>query len=695
MAEDIRFQPFAPGTLNPDLERITSVDPRLSRTHYFDGRLLKASDLTRDQTYLNERVLEIGRVLGSGIAFGLELALEPHGTRLTLAPGSGITPSGRVLELSGRTLAIDLGDSARLATLNGGRARRLKRGLHAVVLRYGEVCGSTAEAYPQDLDEQRGIRCGSFDEGVELALLPLERPLPQADAIGARAALVPELIGAGRGLAVLPADALPLGLLAVDNGLPQWLDLGLLRRPLRPAGADNALQQDLAAHYDELLMAVLAQRAAAGLGDDFAAAGYFRLLPPFGRLPRAAVDPVQGRQTWFPDGWEVHIAPIRQDDLGAVIAESTALAPMDPARDADADIMVLVPLSDSDFAWHARRLQRAPPEDADPFALRRLRHLDRLALRLHPRPPVHAIDTDADAWTSIWRALPAEQDLLFVRRPPRTAETGVGAVVLARGFELPDPESGQPETDIETLNEELDQAQEARGEADAQVAELERQLDALREQTADERVAALQEQVTELEQEVATLREQLEAAGGDEDALAQAQEEIRTLNERVAALESDLAAANAARDQAEQAQQRLQQELDQCRAELQGQDSALPPDLAIPEIAALRQRDDQILELARRVADALDGRNDDQRRVIRIAALVERHYDPALWPTLLALIDADDAGIERLHEILAEQLEPGRSTGVVMAELAQELALTDDLVSRWKALAESEGRGPQ
>src|SRR5215813_6167977 len=52
------------------------ADPLLVRTAYFDGRLLTADDLIRDQQYLDERLLELGRVLGDGVVSGLALALD-------------------------------------------------------------------------------------------------------------------------------------------------------------------------------------------------------------------------------------------------------------------------------------------------------------------------------------------------------------------------------------------------------------------------------------------------------------------------------------------------------------------------------------------------------------------------------------------------------------------------------------------
>lgn len=434
---NITFVPFAPGTTDSQGQRISSIDPRLSRTHYFDGRLLKASDLTRDQVYLDERALEIGQVLGSGIVRGLDIDLVDH-YRLRVSPGLAVAPSGRVLQLVDRTLEVNLGNSALIATLNQGVYRRFKRGLYLVALQYAEVGSDSAEAYPADLASARRFRFNSFAEGVELVLVPLAVPLSQTSEVAARAGLVPEFIGRGGQRPELSDEAVALGLLALEQGRPLWLDKGLVRRPLRQPGSSDALQQDLAVHYDELLETVLDTRNASGLGGGFAASKYFRLLPPRGRLPKAAVNPVNGSQTYFPAGYEVTIAPVRRDDLSAILRESAGLAPMDLEKDADADIMVLVPLSNSEFAWRARSLERGATAPRDAFGLGRLLAIDRLALRLRPSPKPHAIDTDAEVWKAIWDAA-KEEEILFVRRPPRAAETNVSAVVLARGFDLPAP----------------------------------------------------------------------------------------------------------------------------------------------------------------------------------------------------------------------------------------------------------------
>ena len=92
---EILFQPLGnPLAASRPLEKIADIDSRLSRTHYFDGRLLTAEDLERDQVYLDERLREAGKVIGEGVAAGLELNFDFYSGILTLSPGSG-TGAGR------------------------------------------------------------------------------------------------------------------------------------------------------------------------------------------------------------------------------------------------------------------------------------------------------------------------------------------------------------------------------------------------------------------------------------------------------------------------------------------------------------------------------------------------------------------------------------------------------------------------
>jgi hypothetical protein len=70
----------------------------LTRLHYFDGKFLRAADLSLEQTYLRRLVALSNQAGGSGVAYGFDVALG-DGDTLTLGPGLAIDPPGRVLLL--------------------------------------------------------------------------------------------------------------------------------------------------------------------------------------------------------------------------------------------------------------------------------------------------------------------------------------------------------------------------------------------------------------------------------------------------------------------------------------------------------------------------------------------------------------------------------------------------------------------
>lgn len=666
---NIRFTPLRIGTTNAAGERISSIDPLLSRTNYFDGQLLKASDLNRDQIYLDERMLELGQVFGSGIVRGLDVSLRA-GHLVEVSPGIAIAPSGRVLQLSNTPLTIDLLNSGLIATLNDGRFRSYARGLYALALTHAEVVDGVAEAFPKDLAAPRRPHVAAWAEGVELRLMPLPLPLPRQDEIAVRATLARELLSGGERLALPSDDAVALGLIAVERGRILWLDRGLLRRPQRALNTPNAIQQDLATHYQELMQSVLAARQSAGLRGAFAANQYFRVLPPWGPLPQDSVDPIGGRQQFFPKDYEVSIAPVRRSELAAVLADSAHLAPIDLERDADCDMMVLVPMSDTAFALRARQLEA--PATFVPRELGRLARLDRLALRILPQPPIHRIDTDADVWRAIWADVnPAE--LMYVRRPPRTAETGVSAVVLALGMTLPPPGSALP-PDAAALEEQLDAALE---DVDA----------------AEEARAALEAEIARLKVRIAELEKALAAAGGGTPAdalaeierlrlaLAAAQKEIETLkaDDRNAAILAN--ALEAASDRIDA----LKAELDAARAEIERLKTTTAND------ETLRQRFDELtatLEAERAKSAALEQERATLAAQLDAARLRIAELEAALKDALAKLeaaggTDADlQAARDEIAKLKAELDATRAALETARAELADTRSKLDASLAR-------------
>ncbi|APE29737.1 hypothetical protein BOX17_01435 [Halomonas aestuarii] len=438
---EILFQPLGdPIAAGERLEHIADIDPRMTRTHYFDGRLLTAEDLERDQIYLDQRLREIGKVLGQGVIAGLDLDYDPFSGLLTLEPGLGITALGRVLQLN-RQLLVSLGDRALIAQLNDSKYRRFNRGLYAVVLKYVEVATDVAEVFPTDLASRRGADYAMVTESVQLGLVPLPLPLPQQNPLHIRANLMRELLGHDLADALMPEDSVALGLVAIQNDTPQWLDSELLRQPARQQAGATDLQHDLSRQYEALLADIFTERAGGSLDNHFAARDYFSLLPPVGTVPRDAIDAVNGHQGYFPEHFNVHVAPIRLSDLELIRAESLLLPNIDLNAREGVDIVVLAPLTNQDYGLYAPQLER----DVDPES-RRLPQLDLLRLKLYPVQPVHHLDTDASVWQSIWGAVVGGR-LMYVRRPIRTAETAVSGIVLALGSSVPAPAEPPPTDD--------------------------------------------------------------------------------------------------------------------------------------------------------------------------------------------------------------------------------------------------------
>lgn len=414
------------------LERVADVDPRLTRSHYFDSRLLTAEDLNRDQIYLDGRLRELGQALGYGIIRGLELSLDVSNGKISVHPGLAVTRAGRVLEVT-RGLTLDLSDRAEISELNQGFFRRIDRALYAVVVKYSEQGTDIAEVFPTDLGENRRFSYDVMTEGVQFSLVRLLQPLGQQNDVVVRANLLREWLNDPTGGGAVPEDGVGLGVLAISNDRPLWLDMDLLRQPMRAITKPGDLQADLSRRYDKLLRDVQDQRANASLSNDFAATDYFRLLPPVGALPKNSVDPVAGRQGYFPEHFNVWIAPVRLSDVEQVRAESMTLPFIDLASREPVDIVVMVPMSNIDYGQAAQRLERPASNGGDLMPSQNL-----LTLKLFPVVKPHELDTDRDAWIAIWDKLnSSSQSLFFIRRPLRAAETRLSGIVLARGVPLP------------------------------------------------------------------------------------------------------------------------------------------------------------------------------------------------------------------------------------------------------------------
>lgn len=663
------FNPMATFETQAALSSTASLDPKLSRTHYYDGRLLKASDLVRDQFYLDERLNEVGRVLGQGVVRGLHVRLNPKGG-LDIQEGLAIAPSGRVLELETGIVDLKLTDDALINT-NNPNYRSLAAGLYALVIRYAQKGVGSAEVFPKDLESQRGFYFNAYEEGVEFALQKLAQPLPleqlqqmPADEVSlyARAQLVrPLLINNSGQPTGLDENCVALGLLAVERGMPQWFDQGLLRRPFRSAQALNYVQIDLYNHYEELLRALLDQRQALPNRDQFLAARYFSVLPPVGAIPKGALDPVNGYQHFFPAGYEVSISPLREDDVAAVVQQSMALEPIDLQRDKDVDIMIAVVLDDLDFAFVARQLQHL---NSDKKEFVHPPHLDEFFLG---NASLNSAASDNPSlWKNMWEKT---RRVFYVRRPIRVAETQVSAIVLATGDyeELKKSSAFQKQ-----INEE--KAKTAAIAAELATANSEKQAALAAGELLKTQINTLNAELEKTSAELKTLQENGASSAELEtlkQQLAAAQKELETAQKQLANAQAQVQGAQLETHQLQQfvvavlASQQIKWESLELLAKLRASESA------------------EAQDAMKKLLENLSSDSDNQQLLVQLLTLMPAHYDSLNWPSLLFTFEQKQ--FKELREHL-HVTEPA-SYPALMLKFADNIGFPVELQGAWKKLA--------
>jgi hypothetical protein len=442
----IQFTPIqgaAANTATAAVLKVAQAEPLLSRTYYQDGRLLTAEDMSRDYTYFDQRLLDLGLALGDGIVTGLDASLT--NTVISVTQGRGIAPSGRAVAYSAAdpaaSLKADLADRATQMTLNGPNFSGIADGLYAVVLLHAQQGSGISEVFPRDLTSTR-VSYDTIVDTVEIALVSLPQPIPGGTPFQSRAQLAAHFATA-QSLPTLPSDSVVLGVVAIRLHLPVWFDPSLLRHPLRAADDPNAANDDLARAYAQIYADMMAGLQAAGT-PSFRAADVFRLLPAHGTLPRAAIVSATGTQTFFPDQIDVAMVPARTDEVAALLAQTEGEPPIDLTAATPAQVLVLVPLKPSDYATLVPALlgtvSSAPPPAFKPYPSIALPRIDPLVLRLPGRQP--APPTQPAVWSQIWTLAPS--DLPWMVQPTDGGIGGAKAALLAAGFAVPPPPAATP-----------------------------------------------------------------------------------------------------------------------------------------------------------------------------------------------------------------------------------------------------------
>ena len=302
--------------------------------NFFNGRLLSARDLGREQLAGRRADALLGEALGDGIAFGFEVSVSPLADEvvpsLEISPGLAINRAGICLRLTKTTrVRLSRTDSTSFATagctfddcvpLSGG-TYVAGEGLYLLTVAPAEIQLGRAPSNGLGGIEPR-CDIDRKVEAVQFRLLEIPRELYPEESpaepdfrnsiayrcfgTGVRAAWPTDLLGSGRrqdgildkmtGYGLSPHDT-PLALLAFTGAATlTFVDSWAVRRPLaladpigqfhsltapRRIAVGRAMLAQFQAHFQELRDAGLKP------GTHFTARSHFSLLPPVGILPR-------------------------------------------------------------------------------------------------------------------------------------------------------------------------------------------------------------------------------------------------------------------------------------------------------------------------------------------------------------------------------------------------------------------------
>ncbi|MBW8845322.1 MAG: hypothetical protein JF607_10140 [Burkholderiales bacterium] len=290
--------------LNARLNQVIAVDGE-PRSFFFNGRLLSAEDLTREQAARDGAERRLARLIGCGVAEGLTVAAGA-GSVLHVAAGLGVTPSGAVIDIG--NLDLDLSSAGKGSSFSGfgncaaGLAEgQPLAGLYLLTLTpdwsaqgraatlLGEVgaCNRRTEqpavrARLVEVQAPSGLGTDSLRNELAIALLSPGQGLADVPP-GARVGWwMRQRIAGGAAAPGLTADELPLALLQIDaKAQPLWIDTDSARRRLAtpPGEAEDAGPGTWPQSW-AVEMQALAAQFIAELMEAKATAAAFLWLPP-------------------------------------------------------------------------------------------------------------------------------------------------------------------------------------------------------------------------------------------------------------------------------------------------------------------------------------------------------------------------------------------------------------------------------
>jgi hypothetical protein len=355
------------------------LDGGVRSVHFFNGRLLTGEDLTTEKLAQTVGRLRIGRVLGDGVASGLDVSVSTLSTNaapvVRVAAGVAINRQGRVLEL---TTALDVSLAHRAP---GGTAARVEfedckplqpgtysAGTGVYVLTIAPTERSEGRAKVSGLgNEAAACNVAYSVEGVQFHLLRLALPTALAsDRARLRNRIAHELAGTGNArrrtsaanpFAPAPADVgllddlrragclgdeqVPLAVLmwTASAGV-RFIDLWAVRRRVTAPAAERAfptLVGDRQRAAAEALFLQFEAEIADAFTNERAALAKLRAIDRFAFLPPVGIIPITGNGstagfdagTFLGDRGSADLATTDAALIHALLEESFAHEPID------------------------------------------------------------------------------------------------------------------------------------------------------------------------------------------------------------------------------------------------------------------------------------------------------------------------------------------------------------------------------
>src|SRR3954471_2637969 len=167
------------------------LDGGIRSINFFNGRLLSARDLTREQTAYREADRRLGQAVGDGVAYGLEVTKTTGATNespaVTVAAGLAINRRGQTLMLATETdVALVRSSDADAAANNFSDCLPLQTGAYvagagAYLLTLAPAEGSEGRAITNGMNQAASCNTDTIVTAVQFRLVQIDPPITDAE----------------------------------------------------------------------------------------------------------------------------------------------------------------------------------------------------------------------------------------------------------------------------------------------------------------------------------------------------------------------------------------------------------------------------------------------------------------------------------------------------------------------------------